>query len=101
MIPLTDETCAATIAGASSALLLCIKKLCPHCKNMEKVVEKFAATEPGLELFSLDTEECMKTAASLDALRAPTLLVIKNGKAVVTKAGLMNPRELRALFDGA
>ncbi len=31
------------LAATQNGVLLFFKKLCPHCKNMEKVLEKFGA----------------------------------------------------------
>ena len=89
------------IASAGQGVLLCSKKLCPHCKNMEKVMEKFSAQRSGVTLFKLDSEEEPEAMAALGAERVPTILIIKGGKVVATKAGLMNPREMTALYDSA
>lgn len=97
----TKDTYAEAIAGAAQGVLLCSKKLCPHCKNMEKVMEKFSAQRPGVSLFKLDSEEEAEAMAALGAERVPTIMIIKNGKVAASKTGLMNPRELGALFDSA
>ena len=34
------------LAATQNGVLLFFKKLCPHCKNMEKVLEKFGAAKP-------------------------------------------------------
>ncbi|MDR0816453.1 MAG: thioredoxin family protein, partial [Desulfovibrio sp.] len=75
--------------------------LCPHCRNMEKVMEKFSGQHPEVSLFKLDSEEEPEVMASLEIERAPTVIIIKNGKRVASKTGLMNPRELTSLFDKA
>ena len=43
------------LAATQNGVLLFFKKLCPHCKNMEKVLEKFGAVAD-------DVEECHKRA---------------------------------------
>lgn len=93
---LTTATLDAAFASTETGLCLCFKKLCPHCKNMEKVLEKYRALEPDVRFFRLDTEEQAEAAAALGAERAPTLIAISRGKPVAKKAGLMNPRELQA-----
>ena len=95
---LTDENYADSVTGIEAGVCLFFKKFCPHCKNMEKVLEKFHALEPDAALFSLDIEENPETASACEALRAPTLLIIKQGSVVAKKAGLMNPRELFELY---
>ena len=98
---LTAENYKETIAHTSQGLLLCSKKLCPHCKNMEKVMEKFSTQRRQAALFKLDSEEEPQVMADLGVERVPTMLIIKEGKVAVAKTGLMNPRELTALFDNA
>ena len=98
---ITDADYRDKIAATQAGVLLCFKKLCPHCKNMQKVLEKFAVTNPDLTFLSLDSEENPVAMKELEAERAPTILVIKGGKVVVKKAGLMNPREMAALYQGA
>ena len=99
LTPLTDATCAEALAGTSAGVLLFYKKLCPHCKNMEKVLEKFAGLEPEAALYAVDIEEHTAAAGQYQAERAPTLLIIKNGQVVDRKAGLMNPKELLAWYE--
>lgn len=98
---ISDTDYEAAIAGTDGGILICYKKLCPHCKNMEKALEKFSAFEPGAALLRMDIEENTAAAAAFGAERAPTLLVIKGGKIAATKAGLMNPKELRAWYSAA
>lgn len=95
----TSDSYEKAIADTDQGVLLCHKKLCAHCKNMEKVMEKFNAQRQGLSLFLLDSEEEPAAMAALGAERVPTLVIIKKGKVVAQKTGLMNPRELAALFD--
>ena len=95
---LTDNTYTAAFAETAAGVCICYKKLCPHCKNMEKVLEKFHNMEPDAQLFSLDLEEQATAAKALGAERAPTLLRIANGKVVASKGGLMNPKEMLAWY---
>lgn len=95
----TKKTYQSEIAAIEQGLLLCHKKLCPHCKNMEKVVEKFMGQRAGLSLILLDSEEEPEALAAVGAERVPTIMIIKGGKLVGSKTGLMNPKELAALFD--
>ena len=41
------------LAATQNGVLLFFKKLCPHCKNMEKVLEKFGAAKSGIALYGL------------------------------------------------
>ena len=89
------------LAATQNGVLLFFKKLCPHCKNMEKVLEKFGAAKSGIALYGIDIEENAAAAAALGAERPPTIFVIKGGEVKASKVGLMNPRELAAFFEKA
>ena len=39
---LTDADHRETLANTESGVVIFFKKLCPHCKNMERVLEKFS-----------------------------------------------------------
>ena len=88
------------LAATQNGVLLFFKKLCPHCKNMEKVLEKFGAAKPGIALYGIDIEENAAAAAALGA-EPPTIFVIKGGEVKASKVGLMNPREMAAFFEKA
>lgn len=98
---LTGATYAEAVAGTDQGIILCKKQLCPHCKNMAKVTEKFSANVNGLNYYSIDSEAEPEALAGVGAERVPTICVVKRGKVVATKTGLMNPRELEAFFKSA
>lgn len=98
-VSVTDETCEAVIAATQAGVMLFYKQLCPHCKNMEKVLLKFSALEPDAALLHIDIEANPTAAETHNALRAPTVLIIKEGRKASSKAGLMNPRELAAWYE--
>lgn len=98
---LTDATYKDAFAATPAGVCIFFKKLCPHCKNMEKVLEKFAARVPEAALFAVDTEENPAASAACGAERAPTIVVIKDGAVAGSKAGLMNPKEMLAFYEQA
>ncbi|MFV0423718.1 thioredoxin family protein [Oleidesulfovibrio sp.] len=98
---LIDANFDSTVAATESGVVIFFKKQCPHCKNMEKVLEKFSAKNPEVALFNVDSEENPETTAKLEAERAPTIFVVKGGAVVARKAGLMNPKEMKAFFAAA
>jgi len=98
---LDDSNYKSTIAGTDAGILICFKENCPHCKNMEKVLEKFAKKNEGVSFFNMDSEANPDAREELGAQRAPTLFVIKGGAIVATKAGLMNPKEMTAFYKNA
>ena len=90
------------LAATQNGVLLFFKKLCPHCKNMEKVLEKFGAAKSGIALYGIDIEENAAAAAALLSVRLQDLrLLIKGGEVKASKVGLMNPREMAAFFEKA
>ncbi|WP_300669159.1 thioredoxin family protein [Desulfoluna sp.] len=98
---LDDTTYKNTLAETDAGVLICFKENCPHCKNMEKVLEKFAKKNEDVTFFDMDSEENPEAREELGAQRAPTLFIIKGGVIVATKAGLMNPKEMTAFYKSA
>ena len=96
---LNEESYAHTLVGTGQGMLIGFKKLCPHCKNMEKVLEKCADRLPELTLLGLDAEENPEDCAQLGLERAPTILILRRGTVVGRMAGLMNPKELCAFYQ--
>lgn len=100
-IQLTDENYREAFAHTSAGLCIFFKKLCPHCKNMEKVLEKVAAREAGLTILCIDSEESPAAMQAYGAERAPTILALKNGAVAATMTGLMNPKEMLNFYQNA
>jgi thioredoxin 1 len=98
---ITDSDFSATVKGADSSVVIFVKKLCPHCKNMLKMFEKFQKIVPGVTIYTADIEDCTESMAALAVERAPTVCVIKSGKVAAQKTGLMNPREMAAFYESA
>ncbi len=98
---ITDNEFASTVQAADSSVVIFVKKLCPHCKNMLKMFEKFQKIVPGVTIFTADIEDCPESMATLAVERAPTVCVVKSGKVAAQKTGLMNPREMAAFYESA
>jgi thioredoxin 1 len=98
---LTDTSFKEKLAATHGGIVLFYKELCPHCKNMEKVLAKFSAKAPEIDIMVMDSEACPDAMTALGVERVPTLVIIKGGQSLVTKAGLMNPKELRGLYQSA
>ena len=84
-----------------TGILLFYKKICPYCKTMEGVIDKFARAHPEALLFTVDFEEEQALSDRFRVERAPTVFILKKGRVSSRKSGLMNPRELAALYQGA
>jgi thioredoxin 1 len=97
-IEATDADYSEKMAGASG-LMLFYKKICPHCKALKKVVEKFSNAMPDGVIIQINSEENPGAMTELDISRVPTLLIFKNGEIKTRKAGLMNLRQMTALYQ--
>lgn len=89
------------IMGKSTGVLLSHKPACPHCKNLKIVIEKFQKKNGEVDYLLLDTEANAEAMAELEIERVPTLFIIIDGEVKVKKAGLMNPKELIAMYKKA
>jgi len=98
-IQITDDLYADHLRETTGGIVLFHKKLCPHCKNMAKVLEKLNAKRPEIRILHIDSEENPKAMAALGVERVPTLFIIKNGDVTAKHVGLLNPKETISLFD--
>lgn len=85
----------------ASGLLFFHKLTCPNCKALEKVIEKFLAANPDVTLMRIDSVESPEAMKALGAERVPTLYIMKDGKVVARKVGLMNLREMTDFYRSA
>jgi len=96
---LQDNDFVSTVDSAERAIVIFTKKLCPHCKNMLKMLEKFERIVPGIPVFTVDSEDNPDSMALASVERVPTVCVVKGGKILARKTGLMNPREMEAFYE--
>jgi len=96
---LTDKNYKKSIESAEKGVLICFKKLCPHCRNMEVVLKKFSKKNISVSLFKLDSEENPEAMNTLNTNRIPTIVIIMRGEIVAQKSGLMNPKEMNAFYQ--
>ena len=71
---------------------------CGPCRMMGPVVEEFAADHPEIKVSKVNVDEQMPLAAAFGIESIPTLIAIKDGKAVGTVVGVRPKAELEALF---
>jgi thioredoxin 1 len=100
MVELSDSNFDEETAGRDGILLF-YKTICPFCKTLEAVIGKFHKAYPNVNLYRLEFEQQIALAERFQIERAPTLFVLKNGQVAATKTGLMNPKELKALYQQA
>jgi thioredoxin 1 len=99
-IVLTDSDYQAGLEH-TSGILLFYKKLCPNCKAMEKMLDKFFAANPEISYLRIDSEESPAAMKSLGVERVPTLCILKDGQVLSKKVGLMNLREMTDFYHSA
>ena len=96
-IVLTDNDYQVRLEHASGILLF-YKKLCPNCKAMEKMLDKFFAANLEINYFRVDSEESPAAMKSLGVERGPTLCILEDGQILSKKVGLMNLREMTDFY---
>jgi len=96
-----DEANYETILRDFNGILLAHKPVCPHCRNMKIVIEKFIRNNGDIDTLELDTEANPVAMSALQIERVPTLLIIENGEIRQRKAGLISLRELSGLYNQA
>jgi thioredoxin 1 len=99
-IVLTDNDYQVKLEHASGIILF-YKKLCPNCKAMEKMLDKFFAANPEINYLRVDSEESPAVMKSLSVERVPTLCILKDGQVLSKKVGLMNLREMTDFYHSA
>lgn len=96
---INDTTFESMLLTGETGVCIFYKQLCPHCKNMERVLDKFAKLQPSVRLFSIDLEQNPTAAKACEAERVPTIITFRDGKVLGRKVGLMNPREMVQFFE--
>jgi thioredoxin 1 len=96
-IALTDKDYQATLEHASGVLLF-YKKLCPNCKAIEKMLEKFFTANLEVSFFRIDSEESPVLMKNFGVERVPTLCILQSGQTLSKKVGLMNLREMTDFY---
>jgi thioredoxin 1 len=99
-IIITDADFKARLEKATGILLF-YKKLCPNCKALEKVIEKFLLANAHVPFMRIDSEECPEAMKAFDTERVPTICVLRDGQIASKKVGLMNLREMTDFYQSA
>lgn len=71
---------------------------CGPCRMMGPVVDEFAAEHSEIKVGKVNVDEQMQLAAAFGIESIPTLVAIKDGKAVGMVVGVRPKEELAALF---
>ncbi|HEY0591888.1 MAG TPA: thioredoxin [Thermoanaerobaculia bacterium] len=88
-------------AVASGAVLVDFSaEWCGPCKAMMPVVEKIAADYDGkLAVYTVDIDNDPEIAARHGVMSVPTMLVMKDGRAVERIVGAVSERDLRRKIE--
>jgi len=91
------------VIDSGDCLVVFTKKVCPFCKTMKKVMEKFAAGKGDVGLFDInsETEEGMALMMKIEVERVPTMLLYKGGNEVRRITGVLNAKELARAWQEA
>ena len=71
---------------------------CGPCRMMGPVVDEFAEEHPEIKVGKVNVDEQMPLAAAFGIESIPTLVAIKDGKAVDMLIGVRGKEDLAALF---
>jgi thioredoxin 1 len=97
-ILLTDNDYQAKLEH-TNGILLFYKKLCPNCKAIEKMLEKFFNANPEITYLRIDSEDSPIAMKSMSVERVPTICVLRDGHILSKKVGLMNLREMTDFYQ--
>lgn len=81
-----------------TGIVLFYKNLCPNCKALEKMIDKFLLANSDVDYLRIDSEVCPEAMKAFDTTRVPTIILLREGKTVAKKVGLMNLREMAELY---
>lgn len=80
-------------------LIDCYADWCGPCKVQKPILEKFEATHPEVQVWTLNIEEVSDLASSFAVKAIPTLIWIKNGEVVSTEVGLKKETQLESSLE--
>lgn len=72
---------------------------CGPCARMSPILDEFAAEHPEITVVKVDVDDSPELANAYGVTSIPTLIAIKNGKAVAQAVGLRAKSDLLALFN--
>ncbi len=73
---------------------------CGPCKMIAPILETLAPLYLGkIKIYKLNVDENQETPAKYSVRSIPTLILFKDGKAQVTKVGVLSQQQLQTLLD--
>ena len=85
----------------ATGIVFFYKKLCPNCKALEKVIQKFLSANAHVAYMRIDSEGCPEAMKAFGTERVPTICLLRDGQIAAKKVGLMNLREMIDFYQSA
>ena len=70
---------------------------CGPCKVLSPIVKEFASENPDIKVVKVNVDEAQNLAINYEVMSIPTLVVIKDGKEVNRRIGVINKTDLMSL----
>ncbi|MDF2955361.1 thioredoxin [Candidatus Alkanophaga liquidiphilum] len=97
---ITDETFEEVIRKYPLVVVDFWAPWCPPCRMIAPIIEELAKKYAGRVVFGkLNTDENMRTAASLGIMAVPTLMIYKDGRLVDQIIGALPKKHLEARIE--
>lgn len=72
---------------------------CGPCQMIAPIVHEIAEENPNIKVGKVNVDDEMKLAMKFGIQSIPTLIVIKNGKAVAQSVGYQSKEQIKALLE--
>lgn len=72
---------------------------CGPCQMIAPIVHEIAEENPNIKVGKVNVDDEMKLAMKFGIQSIPTLIVIKNGKAVAQSVGYQSKGQIKALLE--
>lgn len=73
---------------------------CGPCKMLAPVVEEVAKENTNTKFVKINVDEAQDLAIEYNIMSIPTLIVMKNGKEINRKVGLVSKSEIMQIING-
>lgn len=101
VVDVTDDTFSDLLRRHPNVVVDAWAPWCPPCLKLEPILHELAREDAGLVVARLNTDENPRTAAKLDILGMPTLVLYRGGAAVGRLVGFQPKPALAEAFARA